>query len=227
MRITVFVVFISVFALAQQARGTIYLVAHDPVTGSIGMAYSSSGGNFWQTRVKGRGLLGEQSYGLCQHATPATFLKAGDSAQLVADQLEAQCDAAHWDRYRLAVVTADGEIAGLIAKAGCHAGNHDCGMRWGDHFLIIGGGLSDGVLDAGLRAYARTDPDSPLYCRLLKTLEKVYQAGGEKKQFRGASLTVDDPTLTELLHWEARGAENTLLATLIHNMQLGEHQCDR
>ncbi|MCB0416831.1 MAG: DUF1028 domain-containing protein [Bdellovibrionales bacterium] len=216
--------FIS-FALADSARGTIYLAAQDPVTGSIGIAYSSSGGNFWQTRVKGRGLLGEQSYGLCRNATPKAFLEAGDSAETVADKVQAQCDAVGWDQYRLAVVTTDGKIAGLIAKQGCHAGNPDCGMRWGDNFLIIGGGLTDGVLDAGLAAYEKTNPDRPLHCRLLDTLKAVYAAGGEKKDFRGASVTVDDPNLTQLLHWEARGLETTLLPTLIDKIQTGDYKC--
>ncbi|MEZ4750628.1 MAG: DUF1028 domain-containing protein [Bdellovibrionota bacterium] len=223
--VTVLSIIFFFFALADYARGTIYLAAHDPVTGSIGIAYSSSGGNFWQTRVKGRGLLGEQAYGLCRNATPKAFLEAGDSAETVAEKVQAQCDAVGWDQYRLAVVTTDGQIAGLIAKQGCHAGNPDCGLRWGDNFLIIGGGLTEGVLAAGLSAYENTDPDKPLHCRLLATLKAVYAAGGEKKDFRGASITVDDPKLTDLHHWEARGLEATLLATITNKIQTGDYKC--
>ncbi|MCB0403910.1 MAG: DUF1028 domain-containing protein [Bdellovibrionales bacterium] len=223
--VTVLSIIFSLFALADEARGTIYLAAHDPITGSIGIAYSSSGGNFWQTRIKGRGLLGEQAYGLCRNATPKAFLENGDSAELVAEKVQAQCDTVGWDQYRLAVVTTDGKLAGLIAKQGCHAGNPDCGMRWGDNFLIIGGGLTEGVLDAGLAAYENTNPDDPLHCRLLKTLQAVYAAGGEKKDFRGASITVDDPGLAELLHWEARGHEASLLSTLIDQIQTGSTTC--
>ncbi|MBI4405672.1 MAG: DUF1028 domain-containing protein [Deltaproteobacteria bacterium] len=206
-------------------RATLYVAAYDPPTKAIGLAYSSSGGNFWQTRVKGKGLVGAQAYGLCAQATPDAFLRDGLSASLVAEQLQKQCHAIRWESYRLVVITSDGAIASVIAEQGCTSDNQECGELKELDFLIIGGGLVEGVLGKGQQAYLKTDAES-LGCRLLQTLWAVYRAGGEKKDFRGASITIDDPSHLSLIHWEARGPEQQLLPDLQQQMKMGGDSCE-
>src|SRR5688572_14553564 len=101
---------LAVFAYSAQAGATMYLAATNPSTGEIGMIYSSSGGNFWQTLVKGKGLAGAQNYGLCAEATPQDFLEKGLSAGVVVTKVKEQCDAVDYHAYRLLVVTTDGKI---------------------------------------------------------------------------------------------------------------------
>ena len=64
---------ISLLFVSLPASATLYLAAVEPKTGEIGLIYSSIGGNFWQHLIKGKGLAGEQNYGLCDEATPAAF----------------------------------------------------------------------------------------------------------------------------------------------------------
>jgi len=222
----ILIALLGLLFLPLRVSATIYLAAHDPLTNEIGLAYSSSGANFWQIKVKEKGLLGEQSYGLCQNATPKRFLEQGFSASLIAEKLSQQCDQVDWHRYRLVIITTDGDINGTIAKQGCHSGNTVCGKKWGDQFLIIGGGLETGVLEAGLKSYETQDPDQPLVCRLFKALGSVYEAGGEKKAFRGASLTIDHPDQEKLLYVAARGFENKLLSNLKAQLKKGGIACD-
>jgi hypothetical protein len=207
------------------ARATIYVAAYDPATHSIGIAYSSSGGHFWQTRVKGKGLIGAGAYGLCPSATPTEFLRDGDSASVIADKLNAQCREHHWEAFRLAIVTSDGAIETVIGKQGCTVENPECGARKTRDFAVVGGGLKKGVLDAAIEGWERLSPDSPLACRLYHALEAIYSTGGEKKDFIGASITVDDPARPDLQHWEARGAKPTLLRTLDNKMKREGVRC--
>jgi uncharacterized Ntn-hydrolase superfamily protein len=196
------------------AFATIYIAAYDPNTKSIGLAYSSSGANFWQTLVKGKGLVGAQASGLCREATPLEFLNQGLTASHVVRSIYDQCHAVGWEAYRVISVTTDGAIDWVFGANGCHAGNAYCGGVKDKNIAVTGGGLSKDVLEKTLAAYQAIDPLLPLQCRLLKTLEAMYQAGGEIKEFKGASVTVDTPIQDKLLHWESRGSEATLLAGL-------------
>jgi len=207
-------------------HATIYVAAYDANTKSIGLAYSSSGANFWQTYKKGLGLIGEQASGLCDEATPAKFLDAKLSAADIVKKLAAQCDAVDYYRYRLLAITTDGKIAPYIAAEGCHSGNVHCGKVEDKDFTVLGGGLVANVLEAARTAYFATDPNVPLACRLYRTLEAIYGAGGEIKDFRGASVTVDDPAIETLQHFEARGAEDSLLPDLRENLKLGGLVCN-
>ncbi len=78
----------------------------------------------------------------------------------------------------------------------------------------MGGGLQPNVLSAAREHYFALSPQLPLSCRLFSTLQAIYAAGGEKKEFKGASIAVDSPTSSKLQVWEARGAEATLLSSL-------------
>ena len=216
---------IAVVSIGVSARATIYVAAYDPATRAIGYAYSSSGANFWQTKVKGKGLIGAQAYGLCSEATPEKWLREGLSAQGVADELTRQCRQAGWEKFRLVAITADGAIAGVIAKQGCHRQNEVCGEIKSRDFIVIGGGLEANVLEAARDFNDALPSETSLPCRLYRTLREVYRAGGEKKDFRGASVTVDFPSRSKLMHWEARGAEGTLLETIHNQMHQEGHVC--
>lgn len=202
----------------MSARATLYVAAYDEATRAIGLAYSSSGANFWQTRIKGKGMVAAQASGLCAEATPAAFLQQGLSAAAITAEIEKQCTAVDWHRYRLAAITVDAAIAGFIAAEGCTSTNQECGKLTDKHFLVMGGGLEAEVLEAARTHYFQLPAELSFACRLYSTLEAIYAAGGEKKEFKGASIAIDAPDSSRLLAWEARGPEANLLSSLQKQM---------
>lgn len=201
---------------STQALATMYLAAYDPQTGETGLIYSSSGGHFWQTLVKGKGLAGAQNYGLCDEATPEEFLSAGQTASEIAKNIKAQCDAADYHTYRFLVITANGEIDYVIGREGC--GIPDCGARRSNNVVVTGGGLKPGVLDAAILAYQSQADTYSFTCRLFRTLKEIYASGGEEKEFAGASLIVDNPAIADILNLRADtfsgGSQKDLLTKL-------------
>jgi hypothetical protein len=133
------ILLILLAATAFPASATLYLAAYDPATKAIGLIYSSSGGHFWQTKVKGKGLAGAQNYGLCEEATPQEFLAQGLSATEVANKIHEQCLAVKYYNYRFLVITADGQIDYVIGENGCSI--PECGARRGQNVVVTGGGL--------------------------------------------------------------------------------------
>ena len=59
-----FVVLIFLVSSEATVEETLYIAAWDKNTKTLGQAYSSSGGNFWQTYIKDRGMIGEAASGL-------------------------------------------------------------------------------------------------------------------------------------------------------------------
>jgi uncharacterized Ntn-hydrolase superfamily protein len=212
---------------ASPAFATMYFAAYDPATGEIGLAYSSSGGHFWQTLVKDKGLAGAQNYGLCDEATPQEFLEQGLSAGEVARRVKEQCDAADYHSYRFLVVTADGKIDYVIGRDGCSI--PDCGARRGANVVVTGGGLEEGVLDAAIQAYESLDLNLSFTCRLFNTLKQVYAAGGEFHEFQGASLTVNSPKEGRFQHFQSDifggGGQQDLLTDLGRQLKAQGHAC--
>lgn len=183
----------SFLFLSLNVSGTVYFTAFDKVSGTTALVYSSSGGNFWQTLVKGKGMIGAQSYGLCHEATPEIFLNQNLSAEQLIFELSTQCTQVNWHNYRLSVVTIDGQMSSHIASNGCHDGNVFCGSEKGEEFLITGGGLEEQTLKMTRDYYNSLPKKISFTCRLYKTLVKAYEVGGELKEFRGASITMDNP----------------------------------
>ena len=225
MRTIYFYFLLLFFPLAAPA--TIYLAAFDPKTGEIGMAYSSSGAHFWQTIVKGKGMVGAQASGLCDEATPQDFLEAGWTARRVVDGIYKQCHDVGWESYRVLSITLDGSIEWAFGAEGCTANNEVCGPRQSENFVVTGGGLEKDVLEAAVATFNKQDQDLPLACRLLNTLDGVYAAGGEKKEFAGASITIDDPKQMEVQNWSEIGKEDTLLPSLDNQMKQSGVICPR
>jgi hypothetical protein len=207
------------------AQATVYVTAYDPVTGSIALVYSSSGGSFWQHRIKGKGLIGEQASGLCSEATPEVFLEQGLTASQIATSLYEQCHSVGYESYRLSIITPGGEMASVIAAGGCHSGNHECGQLKDENFMIVGGGLEPGVLEAARDEYLAAPPDTSFACRLYQTMAAIYISGGEKKDFRGASIAIDNPAEAELRYWSASGSEAGLLSGVRAEMAADGFDC--
>ncbi len=212
----------------QAAEATMYLAAFNPETGETGLIYSSSGGHFWQTLVKGKGLAGAQNYGLCDEATPEEFLSQGLSAADVAKNIKAQCDAADYHAYRFLVVTSDGQIDYVIGRDGCSI--PDCGARRGTNVVVTGGGLNTGVLDAAIVAYEAQPTNISFTCRMFRTLREIYSAGGEVKEFAGASVIVDSPAKSDVFNIRADtfsgGGEEDLLKRLDEQLLAAGENCN-
>ncbi len=223
--------FVLCLALSQfscAAFATMYFAAFDRATGQTALVYSSSGGNFWQTLVKGKGLAGAQNYGLCKEATPRIFFEQGLSAPEVVARVKAQCDAADYHAYRFLAVTPDGNIDYVIGRDGCSI--PDCGARRGENFVVTGGGLQPGVLDAAVAAYEAQDPKLTFTCRLYGTLTSLYASGGQINDFVGASITVDNPARPALLHVQTDifdgGGQQDLLQNLKAQLLANGEACD-
>jgi hypothetical protein len=212
---------------SARAGATMYVAAFNPQTGETGLIYSSSGGHFWQTLVKGKGLAGAQNYGLCDEATPEEFLNQGMTAADVVKNVKAQCDAADYHSYRFLVVTADGQIDYVIGRDGCSI--PDCGARRGNNVVVTGGGLEKGVLDAAIAAYEAQDPKYSFTCRMFRTLREIYLAGGEEKEFMGASVIVDNPAKADIFNIRADifggGVEEDLLKRLDEQLVAAGENC--
>jgi hypothetical protein len=176
---------------------TFYLTAFDPQTQQWGQAAASSGFNpnlprhWFQHKVKGKGMAGEQAYTLRGCSNVTKWIDAGLSAPQVAAKVKEECDARKWTHWRLAVATSDGNVTAILGANGCHSGNKLCGILNSKNFVIVGGGLKDGVLEAGLKKWKETDPALQLTCRLFIALKGVFDAGAEILPLRGASLSVD------------------------------------
>jgi uncharacterized Ntn-hydrolase superfamily protein len=188
---------------------TFYLVAFDPRTKQFGQAAASSGyvsgiaSHWYQHRVKGKGMAGEQAYTLRGCSNVTKHIESGLSAPDVAKKVMAECYARNWNQWRLAVVTADGQIEGMIAKTGCHSGNPLCGKlntTTPTPFLVMGGGLRPNVLEAAIAKWKTIDPALDLSCRLYIALKACFEAGAEIVPLRGVSLGVDGPNMATALY---------------------------
>lgn len=221
------ILFVLTTLVSFEASATMYLAAYDPVTKETGLIYSSSGGHFWQTKVKGKGLAGAQNYGLCDEATPEEFLEQGLSAPEIAKSVHEQCAAVKYYNYRFLVITSDGQIDYVIGENGCAI--PDCGARRGNNVVVTGGGLEKGVLDAAIRAYESQPLTISFTCRLYNTLRQIYYSGGQTKDFMGASITVDNPGKARLLDVATDvfggGTQQDLLKTLQKDLIANGENC--
>eukprot|EP01080_Neovahlkampfia_damariscottae_P002217 gene2217-2391_t len=220
-QILLFIVFFffSCYAIEE----TLYIAAWDKDTKTLGQAYSSSGGNFWQTYIKNKGMIGEAASGLrgCRGINTTQLLNTKMNATQITQVIREKCGS--WTSYRLTINTfsGKGDLVGYIAARGCHSGNQNCGMKKSKRFVIMGGGLRPGVLEAGEKKWKELDQKKSLKCRLYETLAEVYRVGGEKVPFKGASIATDSKKEDKLFfvkaHDRTRG-NNFLLSEITKQM---------
>ena len=221
------ILLLSVISLS--ARATIFIVAYDPLTGAMGQAVSSSGPAYvgtsrFQVREHGIGIVGGGGQGLCGSANARNLLQAHFSADEIAQRIKLRCDRRK-PYYRLAVVTANGDIALHLGPDGCNSHNVNCGKVEGQTVGVIGGGLKAGVLNGTFEHFNSLDPAISLECRLLSTLRKTYELGGEFKNFIVANIVVSHPSRSRENVWQAKGQESGLLSKLSHDMNQSGANC--
>jgi len=219
----------GLLAFTLTAQATVYLVAYDPISGAMGQAVSSSGPAYvdssrFQIREHGLGMVGAGGLGLCGKAKPRTWLQQGLGAQEIADKVARACDRAK-PYYRLAVVTANGEIALHLGPQGCNSHNHNCTKIQGEHAGVIGGGLKAGVAEKMFSYFNSLDPAIGLECRLLSTLKQTYADGGEFKNFIVANIVVSYPGRARANIWQSKGNESSLLSKLASKMRASGVDC--
>jgi uncharacterized Ntn-hydrolase superfamily protein len=155
-------------------------------------------------------------------------LSQGLSAPDVAREIKAQCDAVDYHQYRFLVVTSDGQIDYVIGRDGCSI--PDCGARRAENVVVTGGGLKQGVLDAAILAYQNQPQTYSFTCRIFRTLKEIYAAGGEEKEFAGASVIVDGPGKSEVFNIRADtfsgGVEQDLLTKLDEQLLASGENCN-
>lgn len=199
-----FLILLLTFGSTLPAFATVYFGAYDPSTGLTALAYSSSGGNFWQTAIAGKGMVGEGALGACRPARPriAELIAEKKSAQEIIDTVNAICkDYIDMEEYyRLTVVLADGTLKNYIGSEACPDHGH-CGGFQGKNFIIAGGGLEEGVLEGTRDYWNSLSLQIPFYCRVYKTLQKIYLLGGEVYSFKGASIAFNHPQWKNLAYF--------------------------
>lgn len=214
---------IFILAIVAKARATIYVVAYDKATGAMGMSVTSSGPPYignkrFHRNVFGMGMVGAGGMGLCKGSTPREFLRAGMSASQIAEEISKQCDPVQ-PYYRLAIVTADGDVKVHSGADGCNPDNVICSNIQGDGFGVTGGGLLEGVAEATFNEFKNLPMTIPLECRLYMTMIKTHESGGEILNFRMANIIVAYPGKKSFDQWETSGWEKHLLRGLKKRMQ--------
>lgn len=216
------------FSLSVEA--TIYIVAYDPMTGAMGQAVASSGPAYvnssrFQVREHGLGLVGAGGLGLCGRANARGLLERHLGAREIARTISQRCDRAK-PYYRLATVTANGEIGLHLGPQGCNSHNNNCGKILGQTIGVIGGGLKANVLQTTFNYLASLDPAIPLECRLQQTLRTMMNAGGEFKNFIVANIVVSYPSRSRAGVWQAKGSEAGLMSRLSREMAEDGVRCN-
>ena len=184
------------------ADATIYIYAIDPENGAVGAAVITSGPITAPNRIMnaraGAGILGWGG-NVVRPPRPEDETILGLMAdRLAASEIENRVRADVGDGYyRLGFVTEAFEIGMVLPPSGCPV--PECGFRRERDFLILGGGLEAGVLDAATAAFAKQSTHLSLACRLFRGLSEIAAAGGETKQFTSTQIIVDQVRTGELL----------------------------
>lgn len=223
------IILFAALIISFKAQATIFIVAFDKATGAMGMAVSSSGPAYLDYRrinrpFHGQAIANAGGMGYCKRATPDIFIEQGLSAKEIVKEIARQCDPVQ-PYYRLAVVTANGDVAVHSGADGCNPDNHVCANLQGDGFGVTGGGLLEGVAEATFEEYKSIPQDIPLECRLHRALSRTYEAGGEIWNFKVASIQVSYPNQPEIQQWEVRGKEYKFLGNLQWQMQRDGINC--
>lgn len=211
------------------AHATVHVVAYDPTTGSMGLAVSSSGPAYidaktFNVRRHGIGIVGAGGAGLCGKAKANELLSRQLSASEIVTAISSRCNHAR-PYFRLAIVTADGDVRVHRGPQGCNSNNSNCGAIQGQHFGIIGGGLRAGVLQAGFDHFHSLSTQIPLECRLLSTLSAIHRAGGEFKNFKVSNISMSIPGRSATLAWQSKGAEGGQIASLRSSLRRSGFSC--
>lgn len=215
--------------VSLSAQATIFVVAYDPLTGAMGQAITSSGPAYVsssriQIREHGVGIVGGGGLGLCSNANAHSWLSAQLTADEIVSRISQRCDRKR-PYYRLAVVTANGDIGLHLGPDGCNSHNANCGKLQGEHVGVIGGGLKSGVLQGSFDHFNSLDQAIPLECRLMSTLRRIYALGGEFKNFKVANIVVSYPARARENVWQAKGRESSLLRDLSRDLERSGVRC--
>ncbi|WP_084701391.1 DUF1028 domain-containing protein, partial [Streptacidiphilus anmyonensis] len=166
---------------------TFSVIAHDPVSGTTGVAVAScvlAVGARVATARRGVGVAVGQASSPLWHRDAVLDLLARGAAPVEAVAAVAALPEA--DDRQLAVVDVGGRVAAWTGP-GC-AG--EAGHRVGEHVCVLGNTLADGALDALWAGWAAASPRQPLAERLLAALAAGEAAGGDRRGRQSAALFV-------------------------------------
>lgn len=222
----------SFLLLAPLSHATVYLDAID--RDSIGMAVITSGPidrpNRILTAEKGVGLVG---WGGSVRTPPRQadslifdLMKRNESNESIQNKVFEELGDAY---YRVSFISARNGIGFVLPPSGCR--EQECGYRTGRQFLLIGGGLENGVLDRASQTYSAIQENDRLSlpCKLLAGISEIVKQGGEVKNFTSAQIVVDDPKRNEILaasslYGEAK-SESEILANLRAKLDAAGFNC--
>ncbi len=201
--------FISIIALAlfksEPASATIYLVASDPSTHSVGIAAISSGpvvsyNPHAMNGVKGIGFTGWS--GSVANVSPAMDKKVFELMQqsASANQIAAFVDSQIHTKYsRYIFISAQGIVGYVFPPNGCAQPECAVQVSTTQQFFIMGGGLEHDVVAKAVQGYEAIHQNKtlPFECKLLAGVQTIINVGGEIKEFAEAGIAVDRPGISQ------------------------------
>jgi hypothetical protein len=218
-----FAVLASFFFMTSAAWATIYLVAQDPASNSVGIACISSGpvvsySPHAMTGVKGLGFTGWS--GSVANVSRAmdkkvfAMIREGATSQQIASFVDGQIH----DKYsRYIFISSQGQMGYVFPPRGC--AEPECGVVVSPtrQFFVMGGGLKHDVVPNSVKMYEQIQArkDLPFECKLLAGLQAIINVGGEVKEFQEAGIGIDGPQKTHL-EWftSANVRQNGIIAHL-------------
>ncbi|WP_084728976.1 DUF1028 domain-containing protein [Streptacidiphilus neutrinimicus] len=172
---------------------TFSVIAHDPATGTTGVAVASCvlavGARVAAARRGVGAAVGQASSPLWHRDAALDLLLRGAAPD---DAVAAVAALPEADDRQLAVVDVRGRVAAWTGP-GCDG---EAGHRVGEHVSVQGNTLSGGVLDALWAGWYAAAPGLPLAERLLAALAAGDAAGGDRRGRQSAALFVvgdDEP----------------------------------
>lgn len=186
--------------LASHALATIYLVAADPATHSVGIAAISSGPIVSYTPhpmngIKGIGFTGWSGSALNISMSMDKKVFEMMQASKSAEEIQTFVDGQIHNKYsRYIFISTQGVMGHVFPPKGC--AEPECGYEASstNQFFVMGGGLKHDVVHNSVRIYEGVhQANLPFQCKLLAGIQTIINVGGEVKEFNESGIAIDNP----------------------------------
>jgi hypothetical protein len=191
---------LTILLVSSAAFATIYLVAADPATHSVGIAAISSGPVVTYTPhamngIKGTGFTGWSggTWNVSPEMDKRVFEMMGDSK--TPEEIEAFVDSQIHNKYsRYIFISTKGTMGHVFPPKGC--AEKECGYEASstNQFFVMGGGLKHDVVHNSVKTYEPIHQmNLPFQCKLLAGIQTIINVGGEVKEFNESGIAIDNP----------------------------------
>ncbi len=226
--------FLICLLFACPSFATIYLVALDPASHSVGMVAISSGPVVsWSPHamngVKGIGFTGWS--GAVSNITPSMDKKVFEmmKSSMSPHDIAAYVDSQIHEKYsRYVFVSTQGTLGYVFPPKGC--AQPECGVKVSstNQFFIMGGGLEHDVVPNAVNIYEKIHQTTtlPFECKLLAGIQTIINVGGEIKEFAEVGMAIDNPAKPAQQWYSAVNVpEKTMVANMNGQLSIAGIKC--